>query len=161
MVDKFAIKVLLAIACCFVLVLLPVSTAAAQDVLKGAKEGIEKGAQGVKKGGEVVVDKTEDVGEAVGKGAKDLVTDDDDDNINQDDTTTDRMKPTETQSGTTSQGTTSSEATSETSTSAGQSESVEGDLPATAGEMPLLALFGAIALATAAALKMVRRQKSN
>ena len=70
MFERFATKVLIALACCLLLAL-PVSTALAQEgVWEGTKKAVEQGAQGVKKGAQETVDKTEDVGEAVGKGIK-------------------------------------------------------------------------------------------
>jgi hypothetical protein len=163
-------KVLLALACCFVLVLLPVSTALAQEgLLKGAQKGIEKGAEGVKKGAETAVEKTKEGAKAVGREAKDLVTDDDPD-TDKDETTTERMKPGQTQSGTPVQGTTGattkrspSGTTSEGTRSTGATgttettETGERNLPGTAGELPLLALAGALALLGARALKVGRR----
>src|SRR4051812_40226039 len=72
MIQERTIRILLAVACCFVLVLIPM-TAGAQ-----IKSGIEKGAKGVGKGVEYGVDKTKEGAKAVGKGVKKTFTDDDD-----------------------------------------------------------------------------------
>jgi hypothetical protein len=179
-------KVLLAVACCFVLVLLPFSTALGQEgLLKGAKEGVQKGAEGVQKGAEAVVDttkkgakavgkgaetavdKTKEGAKAVGKGAKDLVTDEDKD-TDRDEVMTNRTKSGATRSGTTvstpssrttTPGTTSSEAAGGASRSTRDTGTEKRELPSTAGELQFLALAGVIALAGAGALKGVRRTK--
>src|SRR5262245_994925 len=148
MVERTAGKVLLVVACCFVLLLLPVSSYAQKDILEGAKKGIEKGAEGVKKGAETVGEKTKEGAETVGKGVKNVFTDDDKD-TNQDESY--RAKPGATQS-TAPTGTKPSESTSSSST-----ERHEKGLPKTAGELPLLALVGLLALASSGALKVVRR----
>ena len=157
MVDRLTKKVLLAVACCFALVLIPLSTASAQNVYDQTKEGVQKGAEGVQKGAETVGEKTKEGAEAVGEGTKDLVTDDDQD-TNKDEITTDRMKPSETkpseaQSGKSS---TTTRTESETTTKTEGEREKEG-LPATAGELPLLALVGALALIGSGALKMIRK----
>lgn len=150
-------KILLAIACSLVLSLLPVSSAFGQDILGAAKKGVQKGAEGVKKGTETVVDKTKEGGKAVGKGAKDLVTDDDKDNNKNTDTYQYRLKPGQTQTQTRTGTAGSTETTSSPSTRTGVSKTGEHRLPKTAGELPLLALIGALALAGAGALRMARR----
>src|SRR4030095_3855113 len=152
-------KILLAVACSLVLALLPVSSALGQDIWDATKKGVHKGAEGVKKGTETVVDKTKEGAKAVGKGAKDLVTDDDKDKNKNTDTYQYRMKPGQTQTQTqTRTGTAgSSETTSSSYTRTGTSKTGEHNLPKTAGELPLLALGGALALVGAGALRMARR----
>lgn len=154
MFEKLTQNGLLVLACCFALILLPLSSAWAQeDTLKKAGEGIQKGA-------ETVVDKTKEGAEAVGEGAKDLVTDDDPD-TDKDEIPADRQKPTEVQSDTQSTTTPSSEAAKGTSTSTEETEASEDrELPATAGELPLLGLIGALALAGAGALR-IRKYTEN
>jgi hypothetical protein len=127
---------------------------------EGTKEGIQKGAEGAKEGAE-----------AVGEGAKDLVTDDDPD-TDKDETITDRTKPAETQpgkmsdteaqSGTSSTGAaTSGRSSSDSSTteteSSASSSTEERELPRTAGELPLLAIAGVMALISAGTLRVLRR----
>jgi hypothetical protein len=176
MVERLAMKALLAFVFCMLLVL-PVSTAGAQEgVWEGTKKGVQKGAEGVKKGAETAIDKTEDVGEAigkgvkkgaetaidktedvgeaVGKGAKDLFTDDDPDSDN-DEVTAEGMKTTEPQQRS-KPGTDTESSTSATSQNT-ESETASRDLPRTAGEQPLLVLIGVLALVSAAGLKLVRR----
>ena len=151
-------KILLAFACSFVLALLPVSSAMGQDILGGAKRGIQKGAEGVKKGTETVIDKTKEGATAVGKGAKDLVTDDDKDKHQSTDTYQYRMKPGETQTNTQTQTqTTGSRSKHAGTTNSGTSKTEGRHLPKTAGELPLLALVGALAIAGAGALRLNRR----
>jgi hypothetical protein len=154
MVGKHTQRFLLAVVCCSVLVLLPFSSAWAQnDLLEGTKEGIQKGAEGAKKGAETVGEKTKEGAEAVGEGAKDLFTDDDQD-TDKDETTTDRMKPGETKPGTTKSDT---EAQSGQTESSASSSAEERELPRTAGELPLLAIVGAMALISAGTLRVVRK----
>ncbi len=162
MFQRLTTKTLLALVFCLLLVL-PVSTVWAQEsIKKGAETAIDKTedvgeavGKGVKKGAETAIDKTEDVGEAVGKGVKDLFTDDDPDSDN-DEATAEGMKSTEPQRS--KPGTTYSDTESSTMTSQdSETETASRELPATAGEQPLLVLIGALALVSAAALKRVRR----
>ena len=143
--------------CCALLILLPLPATAAQgDIIQGTKDTVEEGAEDVKKGGEYVVDKTKEGAKAVGKGAekvgeetKDLVTDDDDTDI-------ERTKPGERTSET--PGITSEER-ERRSMSSGTGRTDNDGLPATAGELPLLVLAGGLALAGARALKLIRQSK--
>jgi hypothetical protein len=124
-------------------------------ILRGAKEGVQKGAEGVKKGAttaanktedvgeavgkgvkkgvETAIDKTEDVGEAVGKGVKDVFTDDDRDSDN-DEGIAEGVRTTEPQQ--------QSRPAAVSSTTESDTDSRE--LPATAGEQPLILLIGAL-----------------
>jgi hypothetical protein len=158
MLDRLTTKALIGLACSLLLVL-TVSTAWAQErVLEGAKKGVETAVdktedvgeavgKGVKKGAEEAIDKTEDVGEAVGKGVKDVFTDDDPDSDNDEGIAAD-AQATEPQQQS-SPGVRSSAAT--------ESDTENRELPATAGEQPLILLIGMLALATAVALKVFRR----
>jgi hypothetical protein len=162
-------KIFLVFVCSFVLLLLPVSLSYGQDVLDATKKGIKKGAEGVKKGAETAADKTEDAAEAtgkgikkgaetVGKGVKDVFDDDDDNH----DTDIDhsRMKSSETQSqtGTRTQTQPGAAGSTRTDSRSTHTDDHEGrNLPATAGELPLLALIGTLALAGAGALRAARR----
>jgi hypothetical protein len=151
MVERLTQRVLLAIACCFALVLVPASTGWTQDLIK-------KGVQGVKKGTETVVDKTKEGAKAVGKGAKDLVTD-------SDKSDREKMTPSQTQSTNPSTGTystsrSSSGTMSSKSTSSGAKKGMSTAhhrLPRTAGDLPLLALMGMLSLAAAGTLRMLRK----
>jgi hypothetical protein len=152
MVERLAHKVMLVVACCFVLVLLPISTAAGQDILDKTKEGVQKGAEGVKEGAE-----------EVGEETKDVFTDDDpdtdkDEGIERDATSSERMKAGEAQEkkSTTTSETKSSEATRTTTESSEESDA--SGLPATAGGLPILALTGVLALLSAGALRVRRRR---
>ena len=159
-------KMMLVTLCCALLLVLPLPATAQDDLIRGTKDVVKEGAQGVKKGGEYVIDKTKEGGKAVGKGAeevgeetKDLFTDDDDD------TEIERMKPSQrevTTPGTTSEtpGATSEER-DRRSMSSGASRTEEDGLPATAGELPLLVLAGGLAIAGARALKLARQSKTD
>ena len=171
MFERLIQRVLLAVVCCSVLVLLPVSNAWAQkDILDDTTQGIQKGAEGVKEGAVTAGEKTKEGAEAVGQGAKDVVTDDDKD-TDRDETTTDRMKPSQTESGTTTKQETTTDrmkpsqtqpgSTTSGTTPSGTSSSEERRLPATAGELPLLAFIGVLALISAGALTLVRRTQRN
>jgi hypothetical protein len=161
MVERLTRKALLALAFCILLVL-PVSTAWAQKgVWEGTKKGVgtaidktedvgEAVGKGIKKGAEVTIDKTEDVGEAVGKGVKNLFTDDDPDSDNDE-----GLQATEPQRS--RSGNTYSNTESNTSLARQNPETAGRELPATAGEQPWLLLIGTLALISAAALKVLRR----
>src|SRR5215471_19108488 len=73
-VERITHKVLLALACCLVLVLLPAMAGAQGGVLGKAEEGVKKGAQGVQKGVETGVEKTKEGAESVGHETKRVVT---------------------------------------------------------------------------------------
>jgi hypothetical protein len=143
--------VLLALACCLVLVLVP-AMAGAQGILGQAEKGVKKGAQGVQKGVETGVEKTKEGAESVGHETKKVIT-------GEDDTSADRQKPT-TQSTTPSEPTTKS-TTSKSTTGTKTTEETKGGkhLPGTAGELPLLAVMGCLALAGAAVTRLVRRSR--
>jgi hypothetical protein len=136
--------VLLALACCLVLVLVP-AMAGAQGILGQAEKGVKKGAQGVQKGVETGVEKTKEGAESVGHETKKVIT-------GEDDKSADQQKPT-------TQSTTPSETTTKSTTSKSTSEETKGGkhLPGTAGELPLLALVGSLALAGAVVSRLVRR----
>jgi hypothetical protein len=159
-------KVLLAVACCLVIILLPVSgNAQLGHVVKkgaqGVQKGVETGVDKTKEGAETVVDKTKEGAETVGKEVKKTVTGEDTN------TTTSRMKSTDTNSTTEpSQATAAPATTGSTSTSnersgstrAGHAGATGKRLPATGGELPLLALIGSLALAASTSSKLVRRR---
>jgi len=164
MLDRLKTKALIAVACSLLLAL-TVSTVWAQEkVLEGAKKGAETVVdktedvgeavgKGVKKGAETAIDKTEDVGEAVGKGVKDVFTDDDPDSDNDEGIAQDAQDAQATEP----QQQTKPGAMS----SATESDTDNRELPATAGEQPLILLIGALALACAAALKVFRTQPNS
>jgi cobalamin biosynthesis Mg chelatase CobN len=143
-------KHLLALACCLVLVLVPAMARAQGGILGQAEQGVKKGAQGVQKGVETGVEKTKEGAESVGHETKKVIT-------GKDDTSADRQKPT-TQSTTPSE-TTTKGTTSKSTTGTKTTEETKGGkhLPGTAGELPLLALVGSLALAGAVVTRLVRR----
>ena len=160
MIDsKLKLKMFFAMACCLVLILVPLSARAQLGgVVEGTKHGIQKGAHGVKKGVETGAEKTKE-GVVAGKNA---VT-------GEDNTPSEnRMKPSQTQPGTTyqtqpgttsqtRQGTTSRETT--TSTESESTQAGQRRMPKTGGELPLLALAGWSALSAAGVLRIARRKK--
>ena len=137
----------LAVACCFVLILVP--------ALVHAQEGvIQKGVHGVQKGVETGVEKTKEGAEATGHAIKKGVTGEDTS------TSTERMKSEQqTTPGTEQQTTpgTRTQTTRESKRSTTTTEKKEGNLPKTAGELPLLALVGALALGAAGVSRVLRR----
>jgi hypothetical protein len=150
-VERITHKVLLALACCLVLVLVPATAGAQGGVLNQAGRGIKKGAQGVQKGVETGVEKTKEGAESVGHETKKVIT-------GEDNTSADRQKPT-TQSTTPSGTTTTKSTTSKSTTGTKTTEETKGGkrLPGTAGELPLLAVVGSLALAGAVVARLVRR----
>jgi len=137
-------RLLLAFACCLVLILAPLSVAAQTPggVIKKGAEGVQKGVEGAAKG-------TEEGAEAVGKGVKKAVTGED--------TTTsqERMKGTEPAPSTTPSQKTPSGTTSKSTEP--ERTATEKKLPRTAGELPLLVLTGVLALAAAGVSRVARR----
>ena len=144
--------VLLTLACCLVLIVVPAMAEAQGGILGQAEQGVKKGAQGVQKGVETGVEKTKEGAESVGHETKKVIT-------GEDDTSADRQKPT-TQSTTPSETTTKS-TTSKSTTGTKTTEETKGGkhLPGTAGELPLLAVMGCLALAGAAVTRLVRRSR--
>jgi hypothetical protein len=144
-VTRLTQRVLLAFVCGLAIISLPVAA--------GAQGIIKKGAEGVQKGVETGVDKTKEGAEAVGHGVKKAVTGED--------TSTSRMKSTQTEPTKPSQATTPTERTTgEPRSSSRETENAatRGErLPATAGELPLLALIGVLALAGYGTSKLTRR----
>jgi hypothetical protein len=150
---------LLVLACCFALVLIPLSA--------GAQNPLEKGAHGVKKGVETGAEKTKEGAEAVGHGVKKAVTGDDtsrDKSTEGEYTTQQPSKPAThpTKSTTGTMPATGEPTTGATTGTAkhGAAHAAKGgkELPSTAGELPLLALIGSLALAASGTLKLVRRK---
>lgn len=140
--TKRSIRLLiLAAACCFALVLIPVSsyaqlhTIVAQlgGVTHGVQHGVQKGAEGVQKGVEGTYNK-----------GKEVITGEDQDQNQQQTTPSEenRMKTNPTQSGT------------ETETQTG--ETGQKQMPRTAGELPLLVMTGLLSLAGARATRRMK-----
>jgi len=140
--TKRSIRLLiLAAACCFALVLIPVSSYAQQHavvaqlggVTHGVQQGVQKGAEGVQKGAEGTYNK-----------GKEVITGEDQDQNQQQTTPSEenRMKTNPTQSGT------------ETETQTG--ETGQKQMPRTAGELPLLVMTGLLSLAGARATRRMK-----
>jgi hypothetical protein len=135
------LKVLFAAVCCFALVLIPLSAGAQGSLWHGAKKGVQKGASEVQKGAE-----------SVGQETKKAITGDDNDQTKtqSQDQNDARMKSTT--------GTQTETSTTTEETERGQTQQTEGkSMPRTAGELPLLALIGCLALAGAGASRLIRR----
>ena len=158
MITRLTHKVLLAIACCFALVcVVPLSAGAQGGIIK-------KGAQGVKKGVETGVDKTKEGAEYVGRETKELFTGEDKDKDthrmkSSESQSTTTQHPNRTETTTTSPKTTRSTGTTSKSTTAGSTNIGHTRLPATAGEFPLLALAGALALMASGTPRLLRRRR--
>ena len=144
--TKQSMKLLLAAACCFALVLFPVLCSAQGGILKGAKEGVEKGAKGVQQGVETGAEKTKEGAEAVGHETKKVITGD------ESNSSENRMKSSEGQPETSSTETPSETQTETTPTG----RTGRKHMPRTAGEMPLLVLSGLAALAGARATRRLK-----
>lgn len=130
----------LALVSCLAVLLLPIlASAQLGGVVKGTKEGVQKGTHEVQKGAEGVVDKTKQGAEAVGKGTKKVITGKDSS------TTQQRMKPEESQS----------------NTSTTTTETAKKQMPRTASELPLLALAGCLSMSAAGITLAVRRKKAS
>ena len=144
-------KHLLALACYLVLVIVPASAGAQGGVLSKTGHDIKKGVHGVQKGVETGVEKTKGGVESVGHETKRVVT-------REDKTSANRQKPT-TQSTTPSETNNTKSTTSKSTTGTKTTEETKGGkhLPGTAGELPLLALVGSLALAGAVVTRLVRR----
>src|SRR6185503_10367349 len=102
-------------------------------------------------------EKTKEGAEAVGRETKEFFTGDESDKdkrmkSSESESTTQRTNPTETTTRSTE--TTQSSTTTSKSTSTGSESPGRRRLPATAGELPLLALAGALALVASARLKL-------
>jgi hypothetical protein len=148
------VKMIFATACCAVLALSPLS---ARAQLGGIEHGIKKGAQGVQQGVETGAEKTKEGVEA----GKNAITGE------ENTPSENRMKPgqtqpgttyQQTQPGTTKQGTTSTESTTTTTESTQSGQTGQRRMPKTAGELPLLALAGWSALSAAGALRIMRKK---
>jgi len=155
-VEGMTNKVLLAVACCLVLVLVPARSAAQGGLLAKLGQGIKKGAQGVEKGVEAGVEKTKEGVESVGHKTKSLVTHEDNTSADQQEPPTQSTTPSETTStkSTTNKSTTKTKSSPEGT----KTEGTKGGkhLPGAAGELPLLAVVGSLALAGAVALRLIR-----
>src|SRR5262249_34157085 len=153
MTVRFMHRISLVFACLLVFALTSLSTQAlAQKGLGNkTKEGVQKGAEGVKQGAETVGEKTKEGVETTGREVKKAITGEEDTNsIN-------REKPTGVQSqqpATRPSGTATPAGKSSTSTHHARSSRKE--MPRTAGELSLLELTGALAFAGAGLSRLLR-----
>src|SRR5262245_31900420 len=174
---KFTHRVLLACLCCFALIFVPVLASAqtpgdvidkgAEGVQKGAETGAEKTQEGVQKAGEAAqegVETTKEGAETTGKEMKKAVTGEETTTTTREKGETPSTEPSQvtgqeqkTESGVTK--TEPSAGTTTTKPSTSTREKGEKRLPHTAGPLPLLALIGALALATSGTLRLLRRSR--
>jgi uncharacterized surface anchored protein len=169
MITRLTHKVLLAIACCFALVcVVPLSAGAQGGIIKkgaqGVEKGVETGVEKTKEGAEYVGRETKEGAEAVGRETKELFTGEDKDKDthrmkSSESQSTTTQQPNRTESTTTSTKTTRSTGTTSKSTTAGSTNIGHTRLPATAGEFPLLALVGALALMASGTPRLLRRRR--
>lgn len=114
--------------------------------------------KGVKKGVGTGIEKTKDAGQATANGVRNVFTDDDQDSDRDETTAKQSVDP----QGRAKSGSVSSDTEANSSVGSVDDQNTDADttnreLPATAGEQPLLLLLGSLALISAAALKAVRR----
>jgi LPXTG-motif cell wall-anchored protein len=146
MMQGKLIRGVIGLAFGLVMLLIPISSGAQTGgILGGAKKGVQQGADTVQKGVEKGAHETKEGAEAVGRGTKKAITGEDN---NPDQS---RMKS-ESQSQT--------ESTQTESTRTQSKATGKRNLPKTAGELPLLALAGCLALAGAAASGLRRRREN-
>ena len=150
--TKRSIRLLLflAAACCFALVLIPVSSyAQLGGVAHGVQHGVQKGAEGVQKGAEGTYNK-----------GKEAITGENNQDQNQQQTEEqkatpseeNRMKSTPTQPGTE----TEQQNETDQNTKSQTGETGQKHMPRTAGELPLLVMTGLLSLAGARATRRLK-----
>ena len=144
----------LVLACLLVITFASLPVLAQENIWDKTKQGVKKGAEEVGEGVKKGAHETKEGVEAVGRGAKRAVTGD------KHNEAVEREKGTEFQ--TQQPATRPNEARpSQTGKQNMGGATREKGLPRTAGEFPLLALSGAMALAGAALSRLVRRVKSD
>jgi hypothetical protein len=158
--TKRSIRLLiLAAACCFALVLIPVSSYAQQHaivaqlggVAHGVQQGVQKGAEGVQKGAEGTYNK-----------GKEAITGENNQDQNQQQTEEqkatpseeNRMKPTQPGTETEQQNQADQNETEQNKSQTG--ETGQKHRPRTAGELPLLVMTGLLSLAGARATRRLK-----
>jgi hypothetical protein len=168
MIARFTHRISLVFACLLVFALTSLSTQAlAQKGLwNKTKEGVQKGAEGVKQGAETVGEKTKEGVQTTGREVKKAVTGEDDTNsINREKPTEVRpqepaTRPYESVTKPSGPATTKPSGTAasmgKSSTTTHPSKSSRKELPRTAGELSLLELTGALAFAGAGLSKLLR-----
>jgi len=150
--KKQTLRMIFAFAACFALILVPVLARAQGGIVKGAEQGVKKGAEEVQKGVETGAEKTKEGAEAT----KNAITG------QENQPSENRMKPGETPSSSETQSQQKSTGTQRGETQRGETgqkeQKEQKEMPKTAGELPLLALAGCLALAGAGTLKLVRQR---
>jgi hypothetical protein len=147
MIERNLKLKLLFSVCSLALVLIPLSALAQDSIWHDTKQGVQKGAEGVQKGAE-----------SVGHETKKVITGQDDQTKTQDQTTTQEQQNNARMKGGTQTETSTTTTEKSERGQTKQTEQKEGKpLPRTAGELPLLALAGCLALAGAGAFRLIRR----
>lgn len=164
-VERRTHLISLVLACLLVITFTSLPVLAQENIWDKTKEGVKKGTEevgeGVKKGAEAVgkgvkkgAQETKEGAEAVGRGAKKAVTG------HEHNEAVEREKGTGYQMQQPATRPNEAQPSQTGKQNMGGSTQEKG-LPRTAGEFPLLALSGALALAGAALSRLVRRVKSN
>ena len=150
---KIKQSLLLAVVCCFALILAPLPAGAQGGIIKKGVEGVQKGVDyGVDKTKEGI-HKTKEGAEKAGHEVKKAVT-------GEETTTREKGKYTTEPTQTTPSQATGERRTGRTTTATTRTERGETGrrrLPKTAGELPLIALLGGLALAASGILRLSRR----
>jgi len=153
-VARFTHRISLVFACLLVFALTSLSNQALaqQGLWNKTKEGVQKGAEGVKQGAETVGEKTKEGVETTGREVKKAITGDEDTN------SVNREKPAQVQSQqpATTKPSTATKPSYKSSTTTHPSRTSRKGLPRTAGELYLLELAGALAFAGAGLSKLLR-----
>ena len=156
-VLKITHRISLVFACLVVFALTSASSPAlAQKGLwNKTKEGVQKGAEGVKKGAETVGEKTKEGAETVGRETKEFVTGEEDTKSNRENSTEVQSQgTTTTRSQTTTRPSQPAASTRSSSTHGTNTSRSARGLPKTAGDLSLLGLVGALAIAGAGLSKL-------
>jgi hypothetical protein len=153
-VERRTHLISLVLACLLVITFASLPVLAQENIWDKTKQGVKKGAEAVGKGVKKGAHETKEGAEAVGRGAKKAVTGDE------------HNEAVEREKGTGYQMQQPATRPNEARPSHTGKQHIGGStrekgLPRTAGEFPLLALSGALALAGAALSRLVRRVKSD
>jgi cobalamin biosynthesis Mg chelatase CobN len=147
--TRFTHLISLVLVCMLAITFTSAQALAQKNIFDKTKEGVQKGAETVGKGVKKGAHETKEGAEAVGHGAKKAVTGEDREKGSEYQTTQPAPRPS---------GTMPAESGKSRMS---ESKTRAKGLPRTAGEFPLLALSGGLALAGAALSTVVRRRRSD
>jgi hypothetical protein len=139
----------LVLVCLLAITFTSAQALAQKNIFDKTKEGVQKGAETVGEGVKKGAHETKEGAEAIGRGAKKAVTGEEREKGSEYQSTQPAPRPSGTMPAETGK------------SRMAESKSAGKGLPRTAGEFPLLALSGGLALAGAALSGMVRRRKSD